>query len=206
MSVWLPWQSQSSVISAGFKPSLETHIALMVHGQQQKGLVAFYNMCYLCTMGVLSSCLAVGVVVVVEGGGAIVAIRTEQRRKLRKTFLNCSERRMVLWKNHRFCQTLWENAAWKQDVSRKTTTITEVKSSHLWTADRIWDKQTITKAAQVLLLYLVSDIFRYNNLDVIRRFSSTVIMLLCDSSKCGKWKCFFLSSKKYGSLCRLFKV
>lgn len=36
MSVRLPWQTQSSVISAGFKPSPETHTAVMVHGRKKK--------------------------------------------------------------------------------------------------------------------------------------------------------------------------
>lgn len=90
MSVRLPWQSRSSVISAGFKPSPETHIALMVHGQQQKGFVAFYNVCYLCTMGVLS---------LVTGGGwrRHRYYCTQQRRKLRETFPNCNEQRTVMY-------------------------------------------------------------------------------------------------------------
>lgn len=54
MLVWLPWQPQSSVISAGFKHSRESHTSEMVHG---KRLMVSYSMCYLCTTMGVNSCL-----------------------------------------------------------------------------------------------------------------------------------------------------
>lgn len=84
MSVRLGRPSRSSVISAGSKPSPETHVALMVRGQQQKkGLVAFYNMGYFCWMRVLVTGGGCG------GGGrsgrvGTATICTQRQRELRK--------------------------------------------------------------------------------------------------------------------------
>lgn len=92
MSVRLPQPSRSSVISAGSKPSPENHVALMVRGQQQKGLVAFCNVGYLCTMGVLSLVTGGG-----GGGGSWWAgwrryyLHAAAEEVEKTTFPNCSE-------------------------------------------------------------------------------------------------------------------
>lgn len=93
MSVRLPWQTQSSVISAGFKPSPETHMAVMVHGRKKKGrLVVAYNMCYLCTtMGVVKPCLVT----------LFPFTRSVSAEEVGQTFPNYSEPCMIMWVNRR---------------------------------------------------------------------------------------------------------